>query len=129
MSPSGFRNSLILKINMSTNQKTETSPENTPHANPPVRGRSLFVVETIAVGVAVQTALLAEDNRLLQAPAVFPDVAYALSQIEELRAMVLQHFTRAAQVGVQVLASQAQQQAQAVPPAADAVKPIEPPKT
>ena len=78
-----------------------------------VRGRSLFVVETTAAGIAVQTALLTEDNRLMSAPAVFADVAYALSQIEELRGMVLQHFTRAAQVGAQVLAAQAQTQGQA----------------
>ena len=42
------------------------------------------------------------------APAVFPDVRYALTQIDELRAMVLQHFTHAAQVGAKVLAAQAQ---------------------
>ena len=41
------------------------------------------------------------------APAVFPDVGYALQQIDELRQMVLDHFSRAAQVGAQVLAEQA----------------------
>lgn len=97
---------------MKTDQKPEIHSELKENSQP-IRGRSLFVVETTAAGVAVQTALLAEDNRLLQAPAVFPDVGYALTQIEELRAMVLQHFTRAAQVGAQVLAAQAQQQTQA----------------
>lgn len=98
---------------MTTEQKPDSHSEKPKEDSQPIRGRSLFVVETTAAGVAVQTALLAEDSRLLQAPAVFPDVSYALSQIEELRVMVLQHFTRAAQVGAQVLAAQAQQQNQA----------------
>ena len=61
-------------------------------------GRSVFAVETVAAGIAVQTALLTEDNQVMLAPAVFPDVSYALQQIDELRQMVLDHFTRAAKV-------------------------------
>lgn len=67
-------------------------------------GRSVFAVETVAAGIAVQTALLTEDNQVMLAPAVFPDVGYALQQIDELRQMVLDHFTRAAKVGAKVLA-------------------------
>ncbi len=89
------------EIKKSTDEKSTQSPE-------AIRGRSLFVVETTAAGIAVHTALLTEENKLLGAPAVFPDVSYALTQIDELRAMVLQHFTHAAQVGAQVLAAQAQ---------------------
>lgn len=70
-------------------------------------GRSVFAVETVAAGIAVQTALLTEDNQVMLAPAVFPDVGYALQQIDELRQMVLDHFTRAAKVGTQMLADQA----------------------
>jgi len=98
---------------MTTSSTENSKNDATASAAQSVRGRSLFVVETTAAGIAVQTALLTEDNRLMSAPAVFPDVGYALSQIEELRAMVLQHFTRAAQVGAQVLAAQAQTQGQA----------------
>ena len=87
--------------------------------NTPVSGRSLFAVETTVAGVAVQTVFLTDDQRLLHAPAVFPDIGYALAQIDELRAMVMQHFTRAAQVGAQVLAAQAQAAAQTSTSAAD----------
>ncbi len=72
-------------------------------------GRSVFAVETVAAGIAVQTALLTEDNKVILVPAVFPDVGYALQQIDELRQMVLDHFTRAAKVGAQVLAEEAAQ--------------------
>lgn len=89
------------EIKKSTDEKSTQSTE-------AIRGRSLFVVETTAAGIAVHTALLTEENKLIGAPAVFPDVSYALTQIDELRAMVMQHFTHAAQVGAQVLAAQAQ---------------------
>ena len=74
-----------------------------------VTGRSIFIVETIPAGISVQTSFMTEDNKLLQMPAVFPDVQYALAQIDELRHLVLQHFTKAAQVGAQVIAAQSQQ--------------------
>lgn len=74
----------------------------------PVSGRSVFVVNTTPAGISVQTALLTEDNNLMNMPAVFPDVDYALAQIDELRRLVSQHFSQAAQLGGQVLASQQQ---------------------
>jgi hypothetical protein len=66
------------------------------------------MVETVAAGVAVRTAFMAEDGRLLDMPAVFPDPAYALAQIDELRRLVSGHFAQAAQVGAQVIAARAQ---------------------
>ena len=74
----------------------------------PVSGRSVFVVNTTPAGISVQTALLTEDNNLMNMPAVFPDVDYALAQIDELRRLVSQHFSQAAQLGGQVLANQQQ---------------------
>ena len=73
----------------------------------PLRGRSVFMVETVPAGVAVRPAFLAEDGRLLDMPAVFPDLTYALSQIDELKQLVTAHFAQAAQVGMQVIAAQA----------------------
>ena len=69
-------------------------------------GRSVFLVETVAVGVAVRTLFLSEDQKLHDMPAIFPDLSYALSQIDELRRAVVQHFSQAAQVGAQVIAAQ-----------------------
>lgn len=77
----------------------------------PVSGRSVFVVNTTPAGISVQTALLTEDNNLMNMPAVFPDVDYALTQIDELRRLVSQHFSQAAQLGGQVLAQQQQAEA------------------
>ena len=73
-----------------------------------VTGRSIFVIETIAEGVKVQTAFLTEDGKLLQIPAVFPDQEYALTQLDQLRAAVIQHFSEAAKVGAKVIASASQ---------------------
>jgi hypothetical protein len=69
-----------------------------------IQGRSIFIVETTAAGIAVQTGFLAEDGRVIQMPALFPTQDYALSQIDELRKAVLLHFVQAAQVGAQVIA-------------------------
>lgn len=71
-----------------------------------ITGRSVFLVETTAAGISVQTALLSSDSQLLRAPAVFPDVDYAFSQIDELKRLVSRHFSEAARVGAQVLAAQ-----------------------
>ena len=73
-----------------------------------ISGRGVFVVETVPIGLSVRTAFLADDGRLLDIPAVFPDVHYAFSQIEELRKIVAQRFAEAAQIGAQVISSQAQ---------------------
>jgi hypothetical protein len=69
-----------------------------------ISGRSIFIVETTASGIQVQTGFLAEDGRVMQLPAIFPTQEYALTQINELRNIVIQHFAQAAQVGSQVIA-------------------------
>lgn len=87
-----------------------------------VTGRAVFAVETTAAGVVVRTAFLTEDNRLLDMPAVFPNMMYAMNVIDDLRRQVMQHFSQAAQVGAQVIANQAraqQQEGQADPVAED----------
>ncbi len=71
-----------------------------------VSGRSVFMVETSPAGIVVRTALLTEDGKLMNMPAVFPDVEYAFAQIDELRRLVSRHFSQAAQIGGQVLAQQ-----------------------
>lgn len=69
-------------------------PESAPTAEQqPVSGRAVFAVSKVDVGVAVHTAFLAEDGRLLQMPAVFPNLDYALQQIDEMRQMVVNQFT------------------------------------
>ena len=97
--------------NKSKSVKTEEKSLNPePASEGVVKGRSLFVVETTAAGMAVHTAFLQEDGKLVQAPAVFPDVGYALSQVDELRSLLIKHFSQAAHVGAQVIASQAAKQ-------------------
>ena len=86
---------------------TDATPQNTN-----VSGRSVFSVETTAAGVVVRTAFLSEDNRLLDMPAVFPNMMYAIDVIDDLRRQVMQHFSQAAQVGAQVIANQARNQQQ-----------------
>lgn len=58
----------------------------------PVSGRAVFAVSRVDVGVAVHTAFLAEDGRLLQMPAVFPNLEYALQQVDEMRQMLINQF-------------------------------------
>lgn len=76
-------------------------------------GRSVFLVETTAAGISVQTALMTNDSQLLRAPAVFPDIEYAFAQIDELKRLVSRHFSEAARVGAQVVAAQQASQLQA----------------
>lgn len=71
-----------------------------------VSGRSVFMVETSPAGIVVRTALLTEEGKLMNMPAVFPDVEYAFAQIDELRRLVSRHFSQAAQIGGQVIAQQ-----------------------
>lgn len=87
---------------ISATESTET-PVNAPSQ---LRGRSAFWVETVAAGVAVRTVFMTDDQKLLEMPAVFPELSYALAQIDDLRRAVVQHFTQAAQVGAQVIAAQ-----------------------
>ena len=68
-----------------------------------LRGRSAFNVELSAAGVVVKTVFVAEDESVHALPAVFPNLEYALNQIDALRAMVAQQFATAAQLGMQSL--------------------------
>lgn len=95
--------------------QVETSPAAAPDAvnsseQQNVTGRAVFSVETTAAGVVVRTAFLTEDNRLLDMPAVFPNMVYAMNVLDDLRNQVMQHFSQAAQVGAQVIANQARAQ-------------------
>lgn len=83
-----------------------TQAETVANAGENISGRGVFVIETVAVGVSVRTAFLAEDGRLLDMPAVFPDMMYAMAQIDELRQHVARRFAEAAQIGSQVIAQQ-----------------------
>ncbi len=58
----------------------------------PVTGRSVFAVRALGTAVSVESVFIKEDGDVLRLPAVFPDRQYALSQIDELRQIVDQHF-------------------------------------
>ena len=89
-------------------------------------GRAVFVVQTAAEGVMVRSAFLTEDNRLLDMPAIFPELTYALNVVDDLKRQIIEHFAQAAQIGARVIAQQALAQAPA-DPAAD--KPVTPTQT
>lgn len=76
-----------------------------------ITGRAVFAVDTSAAGIVVSTAFLTEQGQVIDMPAVFPDLTYALNQIDHLRQIVLDRFSQAAQVGVQVIAASAAQKA------------------
>ena len=78
----------------------DTSSEKT------IQGKSVFIVETTAAGIAIQTALMTENGQLLQMPAIFNDIEYAFAQVDELRHLIAQHFSKAAQVGAKIIAEQ-----------------------
>lgn len=80
---------------------------NTASSEQVIKGRSVFLVETTPAGIAVQTALLTEDGKLLSAPAIFPDVEYAFTQVDELKRLISAHFSQAARLGAQMAAQQA----------------------
>lgn len=73
-----------------------------------IRGRSAFNVELTPAGVVVSTVFVAEDETVRPLPAVFPNLEYALNQIDTLRSMVINQFNVAAELGMRSL--QAQQQ-------------------
>lgn len=81
------------------------SPETAATA---ITGRAAFVVDTSAAGIVVRTAFVGENGQVIELPAVFPDLGYALQQIDHLRQIVIDRFAQAAQVGVQVMAAQGQ---------------------
>lgn len=113
--PSEVNNLADVSANESPIADTETANTEGPEIGQTnLTGRSVFSIETTAAGVLVRTAFITEDNRLLDMPAVFPDVVYALNVIDDLKRQVTQHFAQAAQVGVQVIANQARAEQNAV---------------
>ena len=109
------------KTQIETKPADAAEQDATAAANAPqnITGRSVFAVETTAAGVVVRTAFLTEENRLLDMPAVFPNMMYAMDVIDDLRRQVMQHFSQAAQVGAQVIANQAKNQQQGAATAQD----------
>jgi len=77
-------------------------------------GRSVFVVNTTPAGISVQTAFVTDDQKLINMPAVFPDVEYAFQQIDELKRLVAKHFSDAARVGAEVISAEADKQKEEV---------------
>jgi hypothetical protein len=98
---------------------TDASQQSEP-TEQTIKGRSVFLVETTPAGIAVQTALLTEDGKLLNAPAIFPDVEYAFTQVDELKRLISAHFSQAARLGAQVAAQQAQAATASPEPTAEA---------
>lgn len=87
----------------SVGNNTQIGSQNTPQeSSQPIQGRSVFIVESTENGIAVQTSFMAEDGRLLQMACLFPDIEYALAQIDEMRRLVLFNFSKAAQIGLQI---------------------------
>jgi hypothetical protein len=111
-SPDTGKPTMLSQVETSTTPSTTSQPpiSDDPSTQQTVKGRAVFAVETTAAGVVVRTAFLTEEQRLLDMPAVFPDVMYAMNVIDELKAQVMQHFSQAAQVGAQVIANQARAQ-------------------
>lgn len=95
----------VASDNVEVNEQEQPSSEQIL-GDQSIKGRAVFATEITASGVAVSTAFLAEDGRVFALPAVFPDLQYALSQIDELRQMVMNQFSQMAQVGGQVIAAE-----------------------
>lgn len=90
-----------------------------------ITGRAIFAVDTAAAGIVVRTGFLTEQGNVVDIPAVFPNLSYALDQIDHLRQIVIDRFAQAAQVGVQVIAAQGQSRATAATSADADAKPYD----
>jgi len=88
-----------------TNNQTEEIKEQASEEQQ-IRGRSAFNVELTPAGVVVNTVFVAEDESVRPLPAVFPNLEYALNQIDTLRGMVIQQFASAAELGMKSLQNQ-----------------------
>jgi hypothetical protein len=73
-----------------------------------IKGRSVFIIETTGKGILVQTSFETEDGRLLEMPAIFPNIEYALAQIDEMRRLVVSKFSEAASIGIQAISADVQ---------------------
>jgi len=70
-----------------------------------IKGRSVFIIETTGKGILVQTSFETEDGRLLEMPAIFPNIEYALAQIDEMRRLVIGKFSEAASIGIKSISA------------------------
>ena len=57
-----------------------------------VTGRGVFAVRTLGTAVSVESVFLEESGNLLRMPAIFPNRAYALDQLEVLTQLINRHF-------------------------------------
>lgn len=78
----------------------------------PIKGKCVFGIETTPDGIKINTFLHSEEGELIPFPAIFPDLEYALSQIDELRRLVLVHFAEAAKAGMRVLGNEKAEQSE-----------------
>lgn len=85
-------------------ESTESARGDEPVAEQ-LRGRSAFNVELTAAGVAVSTVFVGEDDTVRPMPAIFPNLDYALAQIDSLRSLVVGQFNTAAELGMRSLQS------------------------
>lgn len=95
-----------------SNKKDSVSAEATEQAQAAetteqLRGRSAFNVELTPAGVVVSTVFVAEDETVRPMPAVFPNLEYALNQVDALRTMVVRQFNAAAELGMRSLQANA----------------------
>lgn len=104
---------------VSTLETNPAQPSSSPQDGSLITGRGVFVVQIVSGGVAVRSSMLVDGDRLVEMPAIFSDVHYALAQIDELKNLVARHFAEAAQLGAQMMAAQAQMQVQSAAAAKD----------
>jgi len=90
---------------------TADATEQATEASEQLRGRSAFNVELTPAGVVVSTVFVGDDETVRPMPAIFPNLEYALNQIDALRSMVVGQFNTAAELGMRSLQAQ-QAQAQ-----------------
>lgn len=96
---------------MVTRKKEPSVTEEAPvseSAQEQLKGRSAFNVELTPAGVVVSTVFVSEDDTVRPLPAVFPNLEYALGQIDALRSMVINQFATAAELGMKSLQEQPQ---------------------
>jgi hypothetical protein len=112
VNPAKFLNEEVTMQNEETSQTVgeahaaaTQAPDDTRQPSPTLTGRSIFAVETVSGGVMVRPAFLSAENGVMIAgSAVFPNLSYALQQIDALRQIVEHHFNKAAAVGSHVVA-------------------------
>jgi hypothetical protein len=88
---------------MAEDNKSEVTPDENQQQ---IRGRSAFNVELTPAGVVINTVFVGEDEQVRPLPAVFPNLEYALNQIDALRGMVVSQFAQAAELGMKSLQAQ-----------------------